>query len=59
MADICLDELTMKQLDLMTFGQLDTLPLACSPEGPEAGEWDYYSSDALASGLGTGGGASS
>jgi len=51
-ADQCLDELTLEELDTLTLELLDVLPLGCDPEGPEAGEYDYYSGDALALGLG-------
>jgi len=51
-ADICLHELEMGQLDTMSMLQLHTLPMECDPAGPEAGEWDFYSGDSSAMGLG-------
>ena len=52
MADQCLHELTLEELDTETLELLDVLPLECDPEGPEAGEWDDYSGSASGMGLG-------
>jgi len=51
--DLCLDELTLKQLHKLTLAQLNGLLLECHDEGPEHGEFDFYSGDALGMGQGT------
>jgi hypothetical protein len=56
-SDICLDELTLEELDVMPLNgvsavDLHHLPLECRPEGPEFGEWDDYSGSASGMGLG-------
>jgi hypothetical protein len=51
--DLCLDELSLDQLNNMTLAQLNDLPLECSAEGPEHGEFDFYSGDALGMGFGS------